>query len=153
MERKWIIVATAFLIGLGLVIIPGYLFFQGAGEDHTASTSERQAQPVTTMVDESGVYTAVDQEPRVKGGLSALHQTVQYPETAERRGIEGRVYIRAVVAPNGSVRDAEIIRGIGGGCDQEALRAVRTAELVPATVHGEPVPAYATVRIQFALGD
>lgn len=148
-HRKWILTGAAFLIGVSLVAIPGMLFFDDTAEASPQRLSEPYAR--SKAVDENGVYTVVDQEPRVKGGLSALHQTVQYPETAERRGMEGRVYVRAVVAPNGSVRDAEIIRGIGGGCDQEALRAVRTAEFVPATVHGEPVPAYATVWIQFAL--
>jgi len=150
-HRKWILTGAAFLIGVGLVAIPGMLFFDDTAEASPQRLSEPHAR--SQAIDENGVYTVVDQEPRVKGGLSALHQTVQYPETAERRGMEGRVYVRAVVAPNGSVRDAEIIRGIGGGCDQEALRAVRTAEFVPAALHGEPVPAYATVWIQFALGD
>jgi TonB family protein len=112
---------------------------------------EQEAQREASMKDEDGIYTVVDQEPRVKGGLGALHRDVEYPESAARRGVEGRVYIRAVVNPDGSVREANVARGIGGGCDREALRVVRDAEFVPAKVNGEPVPAYTTVWIQFSL--
>jgi len=103
------------------------------------------------MVGEDGIYRVVDQEPSVKGGLKALHSEVRYPEQASRRGIEGRVYVKAVVNKDGSVRRAEVARGIGGGCDREALRVVRDAEFVPAKVEGKPVPARTTVWIQFSL--
>ena len=112
---------------------------------------EQEEQRQETMVDEEGVYTVVDQSPRVQGGLQELHKNVRYPEAAARRGIEGRVYVQAVVEPDGSVREATVARGIGGGCDREALRVVENAEFVPAKVNGDPVPARTTVWIQFAL--
>jgi TonB family protein len=103
------------------------------------------------MVGEDGVYRVVDKEPSVEGGLKALHSEVRYPEEASRRGIEGRVYVKAIVNKDGSVRSAEVARGIGGGCDREALRVVRDADFVPAKVDGKPVPSQTTVWIQFSL--
>ena len=112
---------------------------------------EQEQERRQNMVDEDGIYTVVDEEPRVEGGLTALHKDVRYPDAAARRGIEGRVYIRAVVNPDGTVREANVARGIGGGCDREALRVVEQASFIPAQVNGESVPAYTTVWIQFAL--
>ena len=103
------------------------------------------------MIGEDGVYRVVDKEPSVEGGLKALHSEVRYPEEASRRGIEGRVYVKAIVNKDGSVRSAEVARGIGGGCDREALRVVRDADFVPAKVDGKPVPSQTTVWIQFSL--
>jgi TonB family protein len=63
------------------------------------------------------------------------------------------VYIRAVIEPDGTVREANVVRGIGGGCDGEALRVVEDAQFIPAKVNGQPVPSYTTVWIQFSLQD
>lgn len=114
---------------------------------------QQEATREENMVDDDGIYTVVDQEPRVEGGLGALHSDVRYPDAAARRGIEGRVYIRAVVEPDGTVREANVVRGIGGGCDSEALRVVEDAQFIPAKVNGQPVPSYTTVWIQFSLQD
>jgi TonB family protein len=99
-----------------------------------------------------GIYKVVDESPQVRGGLAALHDEVDYPAQAEDQGVEGRVYIGVVVNADGSVRSAEVSRGIGAGCDEEALEVVRNAEFIPATYEGETVPARTTVFIQFNLG-
>ena len=97
------------------------------------------------------IYTVVDQEARVDGGLAELHKDVRYPESAVRRGIEGRVYIQAIVNADGSVRSAKVARGLDDAVNDEALRVVRKADFVPAKVDGKPVPARTTVWIQFSL--
>jgi TonB family protein len=99
------------------------------------------------------IYTVVDQEASPVGGLSALTRNASYPDRAVRRGVEGRVYVRAVVNADGSVREAELIRGIGYGCDREALRVVRQAEFEPAQVSGRAVASRTTVWVQFSLDD
>jgi TonB family protein len=117
-----------------------------------AKAKQSQAQErQEKMVGPDGVYKVVDKEPSVKGGLGALHENVRYPERAARRGIEGRVYVQAVVNADGTVRSASVARGIGGGCDDEALRVVRDTEFNPAKVEGKAVPARTTVWIQFSL--
>ncbi|MES3631066.1 MAG: TonB family protein, partial [Longimonas sp.] len=113
---------------------------------------QREAQR-SEQDEETGerIYTVVDEEPSPVGGLAALTRNASYPERAQRRGVEGRVYIQAVVNPDGSVREAELIRGIGYGCDREALRVVRNAEFEPARVSGRAVAARTTVWVQFSL--
>jgi TonB family protein len=112
---------------------------------------EEQEKRRQEIIDEDGVYTVVDQEPTVKGGLASLTKEASYPDRARRQGVEGRVYVRAVVNKDGTVREAEVIRGLGAGADEEALEVVRGAEFVPARYNGEPVPARKTVWIQFRL--
>jgi TonB family protein len=61
------------------------------------------------------------------------------------------VYVQAVVNPDGTVRNATIVRGLGEELDQEALEVVKGAEFIPGKYNGEPVPARKTVWIQFQL--
>jgi len=112
---------------------------------------EEQEKIREKLTDEEGVYKTVDQSPQVKGGLATLTEDASYPEGARDLGLEGRVYVQAVVDPDGSVREAEVIRGLGDALDQEALRVVRNAEFSPGTYNGEPVPARKTVWIQFQI--
>jgi TonB family protein len=117
-----------------------------------AQRQQREAQR-SEEDEETGerIYTVVDQEPAPVGGLAALTQNASYPERAARRGVEGRVYVQAVVNADGSVREAELIRGIGYGCDREALSVVREAEFEPAQVSGRAVASRTTVWVQFSL--
>jgi len=99
------------------------------------------------------IYTVVDEEARVEGGLAALHQNVRYPESAARRGDKGRVYMQAIVEADGSVREATVTRGVSRALNQEALRVVRRADFIPAKVDGKPVPSRTAVWIEFDMGD
>jgi TonB family protein len=112
---------------------------------------QEQEEKRKKIIDEDGVYTVVDQEPQVKGGLASLTRAASYPEEARRQGVEGRVYVKAVVNADGTVREATVIRGLGAGADAEARRVVEDAEFTPAQYNGEPVPARKTVWIQFQL--
>lgn len=129
---------------------------QRAYEEQQMAAQRQQREAQRTEEDESTgerIYTVVDQEPAPVGGLSALTENASYPERAARRGVEGRVYVQAVVNADGSVRNVELIRGIGYGCDEEAMRVVRDAEFNAAQVNGRPVAARTTVWVQFSLGN
>jgi protein TonB len=64
---------------------------------------------------------------------------------ARKAGIEGRVTVQFIVNEQGKVENAQVVRGIGGGCDEEALKAIRAAEFEPGMQRGRPV------RVQYAL--
>lgn len=83
------------------------------------------------------------------GGLAALHRKVRYPEEAYEQNVEGRVYVQFVVDENGYVQNPEVMRGIGYGCDEEALRVLRQARFEPGTIDGEPVKVRHTLYIQY----
>lgn len=95
--------------------------------------------------DEENFFIVVEQEPELKGGLKKLQDCANYPEMARKAGIEGRVTIQFVVNEQGRVENPRVLRGIGGGADEEALRCVRQAEFVPGRQRGKPV------RVQFSL--
>ncbi len=95
--------------------------------------------------EEEDFFVAVEQMPELIGGLAELQQKINYPERAKRAGIEGRVIIQFIVTENGDVEEPRVIRGIGGGCDQEALRVVKEAKFEPGRQRGKPV------RVQYSL--
>lgn len=101
--------------------------------------------------EEEDFFTVVEQMPELIGGLQALQAGINYPEQARRAGIEGRVYVQFIVNEEGEVENPEVIRGIGGGCDEEAIRAVRNAEFRPGMQRGRPVRVQYSLPIVFRL--
>ena len=101
--------------------------------------------------EEEDFFTVVENMPELIGGLAELQSRIEYPEQARRAGIEGRVYVQFIVNEEGQVEDPEVIRGIGGGCDEEAIRAVRQAEFRPGMQRGRPVRVQYSLPIVFRL--
>lgn len=93
----------------------------------------------------------VDKMPELVGGLAALQQDLKYPELAKRAGVEGRVIVEFVVTKEGTTRDARIVRGLGSGLDEEALRVVRTARFTPALQGDNAVPMKLSLPFTFRL--
>ncbi|MFA6058321.1 MAG: TonB family protein [Taibaiella sp.] len=94
--------------------------------------------------------------PEFPGGMAALLAFVQknlrYPNEAREDGIEGRVIVRFVVNTLGEIEGAKIMRGIGGGCDKEALRVVNAMpKWKPGKQNGHNVKVYYTLPITFKL--
>ncbi len=83
--------------------------------------------------------------PELIGGLAGLQARIKYPEMARRAGIEGRVIVQFIVNEDGTIENPRVIRGIGGGCDEEALKAVSQTKFKPGRQRGEPV------RVQYSL--
>lgn len=94
---------------------------------------------------EEDFFVVVEEMPELIGGLASIQQNIRYPEMARRAGIEGRVYVQFIVNERGEVEDPRVIRGIGGGADEEALRAVKEAKFRPGMQRGRPV------RVQYSL--
>jgi len=118
-----------------------------------AQAKRQKEQQRRENMKEGDIYTVVDEEAQVDGGLQALHKDVEYPPSAARRGVEGRVYMQVVVNADGTVREANVTRGVNNAIDDEALRVVEDAEFIPAKVDGKPVPSRTAVWIEFRLQD
>lgn len=95
--------------------------------------------------EEEDFFVVVEEMPELIGGLAELQSKIKYPEMARRAGIEGRVYIQFIVNEQGEVENPQVIRGIGGGADEEALRVVSQAKFKPGMQRGRPV------RVQYSL--
>lgn len=98
-----------------------------------------------TEEEEEDFFVAVEQMPELKGGFAKLQNCVEYPEMARKAGIEGKVIVQFVVNENGKVENPRVIRSIGGGTDEEAIRCVKQQEFEPGRQRGEPV------RVQYSL--
>lgn len=111
--------------------------------------------PVTPPVEnkkmeiESPYFVAVEEMPEPIGGLSVIQSKIVYPEIARRAGVEGKVFVLAFVDENGKVTNAEIIKGIGSGCDEAALDAVISTKFKPGIQRGNPVKVKVTIPIVF----
>ncbi len=101
--------------------------------------------------DEEDFFVVVETMPQLKGGLADLQRKVKYPEMARRAGIEGRVTVQFIVNEQGKVENPRVIRGIGGGCDEAALEAVRQASFSPGMQRGRPVRVQYSLPIVFRL--
>ncbi len=99
------------------------------------------------------VFVVVEKMPKLIGGLAGLQKKITYPELARKAGIEGRVYIEFVVDKHGNVVNPKVVRGIGGGCDAEALKVVKKAHFVPGMQRGRPVNVRYSLPIVFKLQD
>jgi TonB family protein len=108
------------------------------------------------MEAESQIFMVVEGMPEFPGGDTALYrfltENIHYPDSAKTAGIQGRVFITFVVNKDGSISDVRVLRGIGGGCDEEALRVVKSMpNWIPGTQRGKPVHVQYNLPIKFSL--
>ena len=107
---------------------------------------------------EATVFKMAEEMPEFPGGpeklLEYLNENQRYPEMARENDIQGRVYVQFVVEPDGSISNVEVIRSIGGGCDEEAVRLVQNMpKFKPGKMNGYPVRVQYTVPVKFMLND
>lgn len=117
------------------------------------NTSEVHAQ--TELIKSSETQT-LDKMPSYPGGMDGLMNylanSLRYPEAARAKKVEGTVVVKYIVETDGSVSDVEILRGIGAGCDQEAVRVVKESkDWLPGEKEGKKVRTEMRLPIRFKL--
>jgi protein TonB len=105
---------------------------------------------------EEEIFTIVEKMPAFPGGVEALFnylgQNIEYPDMAKDARVEGKVYITFVVDRDGSIADVKVLRGIGGGCDEEAIRVVKgMPKWEPGEQRGKSVRVQYNLPINFVL--
>ena len=105
-----------------------------------------------------GVYIVVEQMPEFPGGDRALmdfvKDNIQYPAEAKEKGIKGLLYVNFIVEPDGSLSNIKVLKGVGGGCDEEAIRIVESMpKFKPGMQNGEAVRVSYTIPVIFRLED
>ncbi|HOJ08278.1 MAG: energy transducer TonB [Ignavibacteriota bacterium] len=104
------------------------------------------------IVEEENIYfIAAEEMPEPIGGIAEIQKKIVYPEIAKRAGVEGKVYVLAFVNEQGKVTDAKIMKGIGAGCDEAALDAVKKTKFKPGKQRGKPVKVQVWVHVNFKL--
>jgi protein TonB len=101
--------------------------------------------------EEPTYFVAVEEMPEPVGGLQEIQSRIEYPVIAKRVGIEGKVFVRAFVDEKGTVTSAEVVKGIGGGCDEAALDAILKTTFTPGKQRGKPIKVQVTIPILFKL--
>ena len=103
------------------------------------------------------IFTIVEDQPEFPGGIGAFYKYVatnlRYPAQARRMGIAGKVFVQFVVEKDGRLTDVQILKGIGAGCDEEALRVIKKSKAwKPGRQRGRPVKVRMIIPINFRLG-
>lgn len=114
----------------------------------------------TTVQDQprkdTAVFLQVEEMPLFPGGNEAmmkfLIENIKYPEQARKDSIQGRVFVNFIVEADGKVSNAKVLRGIGSGCDEEAVRVISLMPAwTPGKQRGQNVRVSFNLPIMFAL--
>jgi TonB family protein len=111
--------------------------------------------PIRSFEEEK--FTVVEEVATPVGGMASFYKYIgknlRYPKIAKRMGVEGKVFVQFVIEKDGSITNPIIFKGIGAGCDEEALRLIRESpKWNPGTQRGNPVRQRYTLPIIFKLG-
>ena len=111
---------------------------------------------VEEEVVEQEIFQIVEEMPSFPGGegklLEYVAKNIKYPQIARETGIQGRVFVGFVVEPDGSVSNVKILRGIGGGCDEEAMRVIKSLpKWKPGKQRGKDLRVSYQIPVMFKL--
>jgi len=128
------------------------------------STQDDEVGDFVAPIDEGGdveiveteVFLVVEEAPSFPGGEEALMtylgNNIKYPQLARESNIQGIVYVSFIVEANGSISNVKLARGIGGGCDDEAVRVVKDMpKWNPGKQRGKPVRVQFNLPVRFIL--
>ncbi len=129
--------------------------------DQETEIAEYVAEPIMSfeeeeIEEEEQVFVIVESMPAFPGGdvarINYLNKSIKYPNMARESGIQGRVFVTFVVETDGSISNVKILRGIGGGCDEEAIRVIENMpKWIPGKQRNIPVRVQFNMPIRFVL--
>jgi len=125
-------------------------------QDEVIEKYEYTPQVEEEEIVEAEIFKVVEEMPEFPGGtaklLEYIGKNIKYPMMARESDIQGKVYVQFVVEPDGSISKVTVLRGIGGGCDEEAVRVVQSMpRWKPGKQRGAPVRVQYMVPIVFKL--
>ena len=126
------------------------------------ASEETKIEEVVVVAEEAKeesdeIFSIVEEPASPKGGMPAFYKYVfdkmKYPPQARRMGIEGKVFVEFVIGKDGSITDVRAVKGIGAGCDEEAVRVIQGAPpWSPGKQRGKSVKQRMVLPITFKLG-
>ncbi|MHC1706640.1 MAG: energy transducer TonB [Bacteroidales bacterium] len=122
----------------------------------SATAGKEAVKSDITEEEGMAIFSVVEEMPSFPGGEEArikfLSENIQYPQTAKESNISGTVYVSFVVTEKGRIKDVKVIRSIGGGCDEEAVRVIKMMpRWEPGRQAGKPVNVQFTMPVKFTL--
>lgn len=112
---------------------------------------QQKKTPDDSEEEEQEIFMVVENQPELIGGMKSLQQSVEYPEFAQKAGIEGRVIVQFVVDEKGNVQDLKVTRGVHKLLNEEAIRAVKEQKFKPGKQRGEAVKVQMSLPVTFRL--
>lgn len=100
---------------------------------------------------DDGYLAFAEVMPEPVGGMAELIKQVKYPEIAKKAGLEGKVFAMAYIDEKGNVNDVKIIKGIGGGCDEEVISVLKKAKFKPGQNKGTNVKVKMSIPFVFKI--
>jgi protein TonB len=110
-----------------------------------------QINAATIFSGEDEYIIAMEKPPVPADGIQSIYQKLSYPKMAISAKVEGKVYILVLVNEKGDVDDAKIVKGIGAGCDEEAVKAIKKTKFLPGIHNGQPTKSKLSLAVQFKL--
>jgi protein TonB len=119
---------------------------------------ESDAIKAITEAGPDEIFISLENGAEYPGGIdkfySYLSNAIHYPAIARENNVQGKVFMTFVVEKDGSLTDVKVLRGIGNGCDEEAVRVVKASKKwKPGMQNGRPVRQQYTVPIAFTLAE
>jgi TonB family protein len=96
-------------------------------------------------------HSAVWKVPELIGGLDSLQGRLNYPDEAKENSIEGKVYLLVIVDSAGDPICVKVIKGLGYGCDEEALYLIRSSNFYPGLERNKPISTIIAIPVAFSL--
>ncbi len=127
-----------------------------AEKNKIKKTDENLLPPVIkedNLDDDPAYYLSAEVMPEPKDGIEKLKKKLIYPSYAKEHDIEGTVQVRAFIDQNGDVTKAEVVKGIGYGCDEVAKITVLYTKFNPGLIRGKPVKTQIIIPLEFKLDD
>lgn len=130
---------------------------KGTDEENGVDVSElNKNQEIAGDGEVEKPFLVVEQPPDFPGGdeerVKFLQQNVKFPTMAREAGIQGTVFVTFVVSRSGKISNVKVLRGIGGGCDEEAIRVMKMMpDWKPGKQNGQAVPVQFNMPIKFTL--
>jgi periplasmic protein TonB len=102
------------------------------------------------------IFTSVEQQAEFPGGTKEMYgflgKNIKYPSAAQRANVSGKVFVKFVVEKDGSISDVNVLKGIGFGCDEEAIRVIKSMpRWSPGKQNGRAVRVYFTMPVVYQL--
>ncbi|WP_316847988.1 TonB family protein [Pedobacter psychrodurus] len=136
------------------VVAPNATVSDGKGSGDGTGT----AKEGTGAGEDKEIYLGADEYPEFTGGAKAwskyMERNLRYPSRAQEEGAAGKVYVSFVVEKDGSITDVSVIKGIGFGCDEEAIKVIKKSPLwKPGKNKGTPVRVRYNMAINFQISN
>lgn len=94
---------------------------------------------------------AIEKTPVPIGGFEAIMKKISYPDMAQRTKTEGKVYLLIYINEAGDVDEVKLVKGIGMGCDEEAMKAIKKTKFTPGMDKGVAVKSKMSLALTFKL--